>query len=78
MSATTLEQAEARFPVDSRWQYFNPGRFGHNNIAKVSDYLCRVGSPDRISHVVLKFSNGHREHVVTVNQLKKHYNRYEK
>lgn len=65
------ESISRKYPVGMVVRYYNPGSRGHGNTATVSDYLCRIRTPEKVSHIVLLF--GTRQHVVTVNQLSKYY-----
>jgi len=60
------------YPVGTKVQYCNPGRFGDGNRAEVSGHLHFTDKPERVSVLQLKWG-GQKHSFVTVNQIRKYY-----
>jgi len=70
----TLEKITSKYPIGCKVIYRNAGRKGDGNIAEVYSYLHRHTDPDCVTYIELRFGPI-TNHVVTVNQLSKYYNK---
>lgn len=72
MSRPLIKKITDRYPIGIKVIYNNHGKKGHGNLAKVSDILVGISTPEKVAAVQLTFDSG-GNHYVSPKQLQTYY-----